>query len=255
MSQCIIFCRTNLDCNNLETFLCSQDGGGGGSGGRKFNGLMESGKENKYSCAVLAGMRSLQERRESLSAFREGNIRFLIATDVAARGLDITGLPFILNMTLPEDCENYIHRIGRVGRADRMGLALSIVSPEDDNVTERVWFHTCPNKGKDGQCQRRQLVSEGGCTILYNETEKFHALEKRLDLAIPELSPEDYSLPEVLLALDVEYGEVCKEDESAVERQRALFHLEEVEPVRRELCEMECQAQNIFLSLQREFVS
>jgi ATP-dependent RNA helicase DDX1 len=216
---------------------------------------MESGKENKYSCAVLAGMRSLQDRRESLSAFREGNIRFLIATDVAARGLDITGLPYIINMTLPEEPENYIHRIGRVGRADRMGLALSIVSPSDEEVCERVWFHTCSNKGKDGNCARRQLVSEGGCTILYHETDKLRALEKRLDLAIPELSPDDYSLPEVLASLDVEYGEICREDEGALEKQRAQFHLDELEPARRELCDMECQSQNIFLTLQRGFTT
>lgn len=251
MSQCIIFCRTNLDCNNLETFLCSQDGGS--SSGGKFRGKMESGKEIKYSCAVLAGMRSLQDRRESLSAFRDGNIRFLIATDVAARGLDITGLPFIINMTLPEECENYIHRIGRVGRADRMGLALSIVSP--DEVSERVWFHTCSNKGKDGNCTRRHLVSDGGCTILYNETEKLRAIEKRLDMAVPELNPDDYSLPEELASLGVEYGEVCAEDESALEKQRAKFHFDELEPAMRELCEMEYQTQNIFLSLQHGFAS
>jgi ATP-dependent RNA helicase DDX1 len=251
MSQCIIFCRTNLDCNNLETFLCSQDGGSSGGSGGKFRGKMESGKEIKYSCAVLAGMRSLQDRRESLSAFRDGNIRFLIATDVAARGLDITGLPFIINMTLPEECENYIHRIGRVGRADRMGLALSIVSPEE--VSERVWFHTCSNKGKDGNCTRRHLVSDGGCTILYNETEKLRAIEKRLDMSVPELNPDDYSLPEELASLGVEYGELCPEDEGALEKQRAKFHFDELEPAMRELCEMEYQTQNIFLSLQHGF--
>jgi superfamily II DNA/RNA helicase len=69
MTQAIVFCRTNLDCDNLETFLSSLNGG------QKFRGRQESGKEGKYSCAVLAGMRSMQERRESLSAFREGSVR------------------------------------------------------------------------------------------------------------------------------------------------------------------------------------
>jgi superfamily II DNA/RNA helicase len=78
---------------------------------------MEKGKENKYSCCVLAGFRSMQERLASLKAFHDGDVRFLICTDLAARGLDIKGLPFVVNMTLPDEPENYIHRIGAEGRS------------------------------------------------------------------------------------------------------------------------------------------
>lgn len=66
----------------------------------------------------------------NLQAFKEGYVRFLICTDVAARGVDIKGLPYVVNMTLPDEPENYIHRIGRVGRQDCMGLAVSIVAAE-----------------------------------------------------------------------------------------------------------------------------
>lgn len=83
MSQCLIFCRTNLDCDNLEKYLNSV------GGGRRFNGKTEKGKENPYSCVVLAGMRSMQERRAALQAFKQADVRFIICTDVAARGLDI----------------------------------------------------------------------------------------------------------------------------------------------------------------------
>ena len=55
-------------------------------------------------------------------------MRFLICTDVAARGIDIRGIPFVINVTLPDDKQNYVHRIGRVGRAEKMGLAISLVS-------------------------------------------------------------------------------------------------------------------------------
>ena len=77
MSQCLVFCRTNVDCTNLETYLCSLDGSHGGGvgghhGGRKFSGMMDTGKESKYSCCVLAGMRSMEERRLNLQAFKEG---------------------------------------------------------------------------------------------------------------------------------------------------------------------------------------
>ena len=58
----------------------------------------------------------------------------MICTDVAARGLDIKGMPFIINVTLPDEESNYVHRIGRVGRAERMGLAISLVSQVPEKV-------------------------------------------------------------------------------------------------------------------------
>lgn len=72
----------------------------------------------------------------NLQAFKDGYVRFLICTDVAARGVDIKGLPFVVNMTLPDEPENYIHRIGRVGRQDCLGLAVSIVAC--DGLKEKV---------------------------------------------------------------------------------------------------------------------
>lgn len=104
----MVFCRTNQDCDNLEEFLNTASGGG--KSVKKFTGKIDTGKENQYSCCVLAGMRSLQERRQSLDAFRDGYVRILICTDVAARGIDIKGLPYVINMTLPDVAENYIHR-------------------------------------------------------------------------------------------------------------------------------------------------
>ena len=60
-----------------------------------------------------------------------GYVRILICTDVASRGIDVQGLPFVVNLTLPDEAEDYIHRVGRVGRADRMGLALSLVAADE----------------------------------------------------------------------------------------------------------------------------
>lgn len=144
-------------------------------GGARFRGAMEKGKENPYSCAVLAGMRSMEERRRNLDAFREGDVRFLIATDVAARGLDIKELPFVVNMCLPDEPENYIHRIGRVGRAERMGLAISLVA----TVKEKVWYHSnCKDRGRN--CSNAKLLDRGGCATWYDEPALLRAVQKRL---------------------------------------------------------------------------
>ena len=159
----MIFCRTNVDCFNLEKFFI----GLGGAGQRGFSGEREKGKENVYSCCVLSGMRSSTDRTEALQAFRDGLVRFLICTDVAARGIDVKGLPYVINLTLPDKAENYIHRIGRVGRADCMGLAISIVSV----VKEKVWYHSnCKNsKSKGVDCFNTNLVENKGCAMWYDE--------------------------------------------------------------------------------------
>jgi len=170
MEQCLIFCRTNVDCDNLEAYL-TQVGGGA-----RFRGGMEKGKENAYSSVVLAGMRTMEERRRNLEAFRAGDVRFLICTDVAARGLDIKELPYVINMTLPDESESYIHRIGRVGRADRMGLAISLVA----TAPEKVWYHSCANRGKG--CSNTRLKEKGGCAIWYDEREQLRAVQKRLGM-------------------------------------------------------------------------
>ena len=107
MEQALIFCRTNVDCDKLEALLTAA------GGSARFRGAMERGKENSYSCVVLAGMRSMDERRKNLEAFKAGDVRFLVCTDVAARGLDVRELPFVINMCLPENAESYIHRVGR----------------------------------------------------------------------------------------------------------------------------------------------
>lgn len=209
MSQCLVFCRTNVDCNNLEDYFNRL------GGTKAYGGKVETGKENPYSCVVLAGMRAQDERRMNLEAFKEGDLRFLICTDVAARGIDIAGLPFVIQTTLPDDIENYIHRIGRCGRAERMGLAISIVATE----REKVWYHKCSSRGKncqpwpgntkltipfgsDGKLRARDdskwIIDEGGCTIWYDEPDLIRQIEKRIGQPMLVMDPEDFSVPGVL---------------------------------------------------------
>jgi Helicase conserved C-terminal domain len=129
----------------MEMYLKSQAGRGGGLA-------------DKYSCRVLAGMRTMQDRRKALKDFKDGESRILIATDVAARGIDIRELPFVINVTLPSSSATYVHRCGRVGRANRMGLAVSLVA----SVKEKVWF--C-QAGKKPPCGDTRDYKSGGTTL------------------------------------------------------------------------------------------
>merc|ERR1712070_878841 len=108
---------------------------------------------NAYSCACVHSDR--KDRNQNLQAFKNGELRFLICTDVVARGIDIRGVPYVINVTLPDEKEYYVHRIGRVGRAERMGLAISLVS----TVKEKVWYHKCKNRGGLG-CTNTRLVDQ-----------------------------------------------------------------------------------------------
>jgi len=81
--------------------------------------------------AAIHGDKSQGHRTKVLQDFKNGNLRVLVATDIAARGLDIEDLPIVVNYDLPHVAEDYVHRIGRTGRAGRFGLAVTLVTPDD----------------------------------------------------------------------------------------------------------------------------
>ncbi len=83
------------------------------------------------NATAIHGDKSQQERTKALEAFKSGEARVLVATDVAARGLDIDDLPHVINYELPRVAEDYVHRIGRTGRAGKKGDATSLVAPEE----------------------------------------------------------------------------------------------------------------------------
>lgn len=84
----------------------------------------------RHSVAEIHSNRTLSQRREALEGFKTGRYRILVATDIAARGIDVTGIELVINYDLPEDAENYVHRIGRTGRAGHEGRAISFATPE-----------------------------------------------------------------------------------------------------------------------------
>ena len=95
------------------------------------NTLTEKLAAHGIKAAAMHGNKSQSFRTRSLKAFKDGEIRILVATDVAARGLDISNLPYVVNYDMPGIPEDYVHRIGRTGRAGESGIAVSLVSPEE----------------------------------------------------------------------------------------------------------------------------
>ena len=241
VDQALVFCRTNFDCENLERFLNQLDQSSSSSPEKMLTGDKRK-RRSMYSCAVLAGARSMDERRAALDSFKEGHVRFLIATDVAARGIDISGLPYVINMTLPDKREDYVHRSGRVGRAETPGLCISLVS----SVPEKVWF--CKKKGLKPwlkPTKENTSASKKGHAIWMNEKTILGEIEDRLGAGIVSLLP-DMSLPESLEGS--RYGKKTKkmatEDETIAKEvaQRVEASRESV----KRLAQLEHEAQRSF---------
>ncbi|TFE25408.1 DEAD/DEAH box helicase [Cohnella luojiensis] len=105
----IIFCRTKRRANALNVAL----------------------QELGYSSDELHGDLSQAKREQVMKRFRDARLQLLVATDIAARGLDVEGVTHVFNYDVPEDVESYIHRIGRTGRAGEKGLAITLIAPKD----------------------------------------------------------------------------------------------------------------------------
>ncbi len=116
--QVLVFTRTKHGANRLATELVS-DG---------------------ISATAFHGNKSQSTRTKALSDFKKGAVRVLVATDIAARGLDIEELPHVVNFELPNSPEDYIHRIGRTGRAGNEGQAISFVSPTEQKLLQSIEF-------------------------------------------------------------------------------------------------------------------
>ena len=247
VEQALIFCRTNFDCENLQAFFLELDRI------EAENSTMTSPEKRKrstpYSCAILAGAKSMDERRYALDAFKSKDVRFLIATDVAARGIDVSGLPFVINMTLPDKCEDYVHRSGRVGRAETPGLCISLVSA----VPEKVWF--CRKKGlKPWLNPTKEHVStkKGGHATWIDEKVLLRDIEDRLGAAIIPLQ-SDMSLPESLLSSRQTYGKRANGNTDDGPSVEVTARIEASRASAKDLSALEHQAQLSFFQLKTMF--
>ena len=94
--------------------------------------------DHGYEVAEIHSDRSLVQRQEALEGFKRGKYRVLIATDIASRGIDVTGIEAVINYDLPEEADNYVHRIGRTGRAGHTGHAISFATPDQRQEVAQI---------------------------------------------------------------------------------------------------------------------
>ncbi|MFZ2302122.1 MAG: DEAD/DEAH box helicase [Gallionella sp.] len=120
MNQALVFTATKRDADSLADQLSAQG----------------------HSVAALHGDMSQRERNRTLLNMRNGNVRILVATDVAARGLDVRGISHVINFDLPKFAEDYVHRIGRTGRGGESGIAISFASNRDAQLLKRIERYT-----------------------------------------------------------------------------------------------------------------
>ncbi|XP_010888275.1 DEAD-box helicase 3 X-linked a isoform X2 [Esox lucius] len=140
-----------------------------------------------YACTSIHGDRSQRDREEALNHFRSGRCPILVATAVAARGLDISNVKHVINFDLPSDIEEYVHRIGRTGRVGNLGLATSFFNDKNSNITKDLldilveakqevpsWLESLgyenPHKGNTGRGRSKRFSSGGFGARDYRQT-------------------------------------------------------------------------------------
>ena len=119
-SQVLVFTRTKFGANNVAEFLT----------------------KNGIQSLALHGNKSQGARTQALAGFKSGDIRALVATDIAARGIDIDELPHVVNYEIPNVPEDYVHRIGRTGRAGNSGAAVSLVCLDEEGFMQEIERYT-----------------------------------------------------------------------------------------------------------------
>jgi superfamily II DNA/RNA helicase len=107
-------------------------------------------KRDGLPADAIHGDKGAEQRHVVLQAFARGKVRFLVATDVAARGIDVDDIDLVVNYDFPLGLEDYIHRTGRTGRAGRKGRAISLVAPSEKRMFSAVHGHLKGDKVEDG---------------------------------------------------------------------------------------------------------
>lgn len=187
-------CRViDLDEPNAAIIFCKTKKG--------VDEVVESMQARGYVVEGMHGDMTQKHRSLTLKKFKEGNLDFLVATDVAARGIDVEGVTHVINYDLPQDIESYVHRIGRTGRANREGIAYSLVTPKEYIFLKQIQKHTksvihrknIPTADEIFETKFKNIVTDVRKTINEEDFSKFIPVATELD--------EEFSLVDVAAAL------------------------------------------------------
>lgn len=169
-NKALIFCRTKKETDMLCTTLVSRG----------------------YAASSLHGDMQQRQRNEAIDSFKKGRIDLLIATDVAARGLDINDVTHVFNYHIPFDSDSYVHRIGRTGRAGRKGTAITLVTPLEFKKLNRIMhvagapmvYEEVPTIGEAKQQYQSELASKLRHQHIQEEAvELLQSLEEEVDVS------------------------------------------------------------------------
>ncbi len=183
----LVFCRTRTDVDELTVALTSR-------------GLRAE---------ALHGGMDQPQRERVLARLRAGGAQLLVATDVAARGLDIDSLTHVINYDLPTTAESYVHRIGRVGRAGRTGTALSIATPRQHRLVENIErrtgtpipLHRLPKAELIAERRRERLIEEIRSELTTEDDSSADDLQGVMHALKGEASDRDVALAALRVAL------------------------------------------------------
>ena len=172
LKQVLIFTNTKTGANRLAHQLMHED----------------------INATAIHSDKTQQARMQALEEFKEGKVRALVATDIAARGLDIDDLPCVVNFELPHSAEDYVHRIGRTGRAGTSGKAISLVSPEEKRYLsdiEKLIKRTIPLEALPGYGAEHLAEAPGKDRYRERSAERVRPVEppRRIE-PVRESSPE-----------------------------------------------------------------
>lgn len=192
MNQVIVFCNTKQSVDQVN---------------RELN-------RRGIIAQAIHGDKSQQTRLETLAQFKEGSLRVLVATDVAARGLDIAELPFVINYELPLNAEDYVHRIGRTGRAGAEGVAISLMDEQEQKVfgaikeltgndllIERIegfeprWWEQTPTENKAVQTSSVKVESNNHTPHQHQRNSKFNSENNNRGLDNKDVSVTCQQIP------------------------------------------------------------
>jgi len=226
---CILFCRTKKGVDEL------------------VNALQPRG----YTVEGMHGDMKQSQRMNTLKKFKEGKLNYLIATDVAARGIDVEDVTHVINYDLPQDSESYVHRIGRTGRANKEGIAYSLITSRESSAKRKIESDTksvitkkmLPSIIDIFDAKSETILKSIRLTLVENLYENFIPLGKILT---SEFGAADVTASLIKTIFDSGINNYSDHDISSTETVRLFLSIGKIdEVIRKDIISFLCETANV----------